>query len=122
MRTIVRLGRLSLVVVVLIWTTVSFDFLMVEATTAADTTTGAAAAAVVAAMIAVAKENNSQSCDCTIGSLREIESLHQDWSRLRLENPNGQTKYPTNNENLTVGCQTLAVYEKELDSDGINIF
>lgn len=51
-------------------------------------------------------------CECNLRSLRELESLEKSWRRLRIENPNGFTKYPTTNGSLVVGCHTLAVYEK----------
>ena len=63
----------------------------------------------------------TDSCECQLRQLKELENLEQSWRRLRVENPNGLTKYPTTNDSLIVGCQTLAVYEKTVYSGRIRL-
>ena len=61
-------------------------------------------------------ETTNFGCECRLRSLKELESLEKSWRRLRVENTHGLTKYPTNNDSLAVGCQTLAVYENTVYS------
>lgn len=52
-------------------------------------------------------------CNCRVGDLIELERLHLDLRRLRIQNPNGIVKYSNNflTYNSYVDCLALAVYE-----------